>query len=266
VAATIYLRTTKKENMTISAIVPAAGCGARAALNGNKILAPLPNVGDFGEYSVLFWTLNALRAANYGADELLEIIVVARKEEFEAIEKVWSECGFSLWHWTVEGGATRQDSVLAGVRKAQGDFVLVHDAARPCVSGEVITRTVEAALKGGSAIAALPVSDTVKRADAHNCIAQTLSRSEIWLAQTPQIFRRDAFLAALENAQHEGFQGTDCASIMEYAGHKVALVPGDSNNLKITYAADLERAAAILRAGLGGYFSIFPSHNSHLKP
>ncbi|MBW3636205.1 MAG: 2-C-methyl-D-erythritol 4-phosphate cytidylyltransferase [Armatimonadetes bacterium] len=251
--------------MTISAIVPAAGCGARAALNGNKILAPLHDIVPWGEYSVLFWTLNALRAASYPGAELLEIIVVARKEEFEAIEKVWSECGFSLWHWTVEGGATRQDSVLAGVQKAQGDWVLVHDAARPCVSGDVISRTVEAAQKTGGAIAALPVSDTVKRASGENFIEETLNRNEIWLAQTPQVFRRDLFLAALQSARIEGFEGTDCASIMERAGHKVALAEGNINNLKVTYAADLERAAAILKAGLGGYYSIFPSHNPHRK-
>ncbi len=249
--------------MTISAIVPAAGCGARAALSGNKILAPL-----LDENSVLFWTLNALRAAPYGeaGAELLEIVVVARADEFEAIEEVWKWCAFSLWRQTIEGGATRQDSVFEGVKAARGEWVLVHDAARPCVSGEVISRTVEAAQKTGAAIAALPVSDTVKRASAEHFIAQTLNRNEIWLAQTPQVFRRDLFLAALDSARNEGFEGTDCASIMERAGHQVALVEGDINNLKVTYAADLERAAAILKAGLGGYYSIIPSHNPHRKP
>ncbi len=225
----------------ISAIVPAAGCGARAALNGNKILAPL-----LDDRSVLFWTLNALRAADYGTGELLEIIVVARAEEFEAIERIWGQCAFSLRHGTVEGGATRQDSVFEGVKKARGDLVLVHDAARPCVSGELVSRTVQAAQKTGAALAALPAIDTVKRADSSQNVVETLNRSEIWLAQTPQIFRRDLFLAALESAQREGFHGTDCASIMERAGHEVALVKGDSNNLKITYAADVERAATIL--------------------
>ncbi len=229
--------------MTISAIVPAAGCGARAALNGNKILALL-----LDNRSVLFWTLNALRGANCWPGALLEIIVVAQAAEFAAIEEIKHQCAFSLEFRLVVGGATRQDSVFAGVEAARGDFVLVHDAARPCVSSAVIERVVQAAQKTGAAIAALPVSDTVKRADSAGNIAQTLDRNEIWLAQTPQIFQRDWFFTALKAAQETGFSGTDCASIMERAGHEVALVEGDSHNLKVTYAADLERAAAILRS------------------
>ncbi|RYG66906.1 2-C-methyl-D-erythritol 4-phosphate cytidylyltransferase, partial [bacterium] len=184
---------TPGRKMTISAIVPAAGCGARAALNGNKILAPLRD----GK-SVLFWTLNALRSAEYAGHELIEIIVVARSEEFAAIEAVKQECAFSLDFKIVEGGATRQDSVSNGVSSARGDFVLVHDAARPCLPGEVVARTVADAQKSGAAIAALPVSDTVKRSNGAGAIAQTLDRSEIWLAQTPQVFKRDLFLAALD--------------------------------------------------------------------
>jgi 2-C-methyl-D-erythritol 4-phosphate cytidylyltransferase len=238
----------EEQKMTISVIVPAAGCGARAALNGNKILAPLR--GSFspqGEFSVLFWTLNALRDANYPeGTELLEIIVVARPEEFDAVQTVWNQCGFTIDCQTVAGGATRQDSVYEGVKAARGDFVLVHDAARPCLSSDVLQRTVTAALASGAAIAALPVSDTVKRSNGQDFISQTLDRSEIWLAQTPQVFQRDLFLEALQSARQTGFQGTDCASLLESAGHSVALVVGDVNNLKVTYAADLERAAAIL--------------------
>lgn len=146
----------------------------------------------------------------------------------------------------VEGGATRQDSVLNAVRAARSEWVLVHDAARPCVRRALIEATLQAATATGAAIAALPVSDTVKRAAPDGCVAQTLNRAQIWLAQTPQVFRREPFLAALESAQNEGWQGTDCASIMERAGHKVALVKGEADNLKVTYAQDLERAATIL--------------------
>ena len=148
----------------------------------------------------------------------------------------------------VEGGATRQDSVTNAVRAAKSDWVLVHDAARPCVSRALIQSVLQAATATGAAIAALPVSDTVKRAAPDGSISETLNRDEIWLAQTPQVFRREPFLAALENAQRDGWQGTDCASIMERAGHKVVLVKGESENLKVTYAPDLERAAAILKA------------------
>ena len=148
----------------------------------------------------------------------------------------------------VEGGATRGDSVLNAVRAATGDWILVHDAARPCLSRALIESTLQAATSTGSAIAALPVSDTVKRAALDGSVAETLNRDEIWLAQTPQVFRRAPFEAALESAHRDGWQGTDCASIMERAGHKVRMVGGEADNLKVTYAADLERAAAILAA------------------
>ena len=146
----------------------------------------------------------------------------------------------------VEGGVTRQDSVLNAVRAAKSDWVLVHDAARPCVSRALIESVLQAATATGAAIAALPVSDTVKRAARDGSIHETLNRDEIWLAQTPQIFRREPFLAALESAHSQDWQGTDCASIMERAGHQVALVKGEAENLKVTYASDLERAATIL--------------------
>ncbi len=147
----------------------------------------------------------------------------------------------------VEGGATRQDSVLNAVRVARGEWVLVHDAARPCLSRALIEAVITAATSGGAAIAALPVSDTVKRAAPDGSIIETLNRDEIWLAQTPQVFRRAPFLAALQSAHSEGWQGTDCASIMERAGHQVMLVKGEAENFKVTYADDLARAAALLK-------------------
>ena len=147
----------------------------------------------------------------------------------------------------VEGGATRQDSVLNAVRVARGAWILVHDAARPCVSRALIESVLQAATATGAAIAALPVSDTVKRAASDGSIQETLNRDEIWLAQTPQVFRREPFLAALESANLDNWQGTDCASILERVGHKVMLVKGEAENLKVTYAPDLERAAALLK-------------------
>lgn len=251
---------------TITVLVPAAGCGARAALNGNKILAPL-----LGR-PLLSWTLQALWQINP-----TEMVVACKNEERAAIRDAFDTMGKALLASAmqtgqpppialdfieeapeqernasskpivlVEGGATRQDSVLHAVRAARGAWILVHDAARPCVSQNLIEATLAAARQSGAAIAALPVSDTVKRAAPDGSIAATLDRREIWLAQTPQIFRREPFLAALEAANREGWQGTDCASIMERAGHCVALVAGDADNLKVTYAADLHRAATIL--------------------
>jgi 2-C-methyl-D-erythritol 4-phosphate cytidylyltransferase len=268
------METMAEEMATISVIVPAAGCGARASLNGNKVLAPLC------DKPLLWWTLRALTlpAALPQGTALHEVVVSARREEFPLIENVTdalsaaapehSQREYSqLKTHCVEGGATRQDSVAAAVHIASGDYVLVHDAARPLVPPHVVRRVVEAALRSGAAISAMPVSDTVKRAASRagerasaggfSIIAQTLPRGDIWLAQTPQVFRRDILLQAFEEAQRTGFSGTDCASLVERLRDRsqnilypVTLVPGDERNFKVTYAADLERAAELLRHGV----------------
>ncbi len=172
-----------------------------------------------------------------------QIIVVAKSEEFDLIREAAGDIPIHL----VEGGKTRQESVYNGVREARGDLVLVHDAARPCISLEVILNVIEAAKVTGGAIAALPATDTVKRAGANGQIERTLDRSEIYLAQTPQVFKREPFFVALEKAQRSGYVATDCASVMEEQNLPVQLVAGDANNLKVTFAPDLERAEAILR-------------------
>jgi len=227
---------------TISIIVPAAGCGARAGFNSNKILEPL-----LGR-PLLTWTLRALTSAPWDGTglEISEVILVARAEEFPLVEA--SGVGLSIRVTVVEGGATRQQSVWNGVQAARGEYVLVHDAARPCVTGDIVLRTVRAAQEHGAALAALQPSDTVKRSRAYEgaLVGETLPRQEIWLAQTPQVFKRRILLDAMASAMREEWEGTDCASVVERAGGNVALVEGSHENLKVTYARDMERAAEIL--------------------
>ncbi len=151
----------------------------------------------------------------------------------------------------VVGGARRQDSVANGFAavSAAADIVLVHDAARPLVSAEVISRTIAAAAESGAAIAAVPVHDTVKQAadrEGVPFIARTLPRETLHLAQTPQGFRRDVLAAAI--AQGGAADVTDEAGWAERAGYPVRLVLGDPDNLKITTARDLARAEAVLGA------------------
>jgi 2-C-methyl-D-erythritol 4-phosphate cytidylyltransferase len=273
------METTVEKMVTISVIVPAAGCGARANLNSNKVLASLC------DKPLLWWTLRALTHPQALPESvaLYEVVISARREEFSLIENVTNALSQDASEYSqgersqgkdapgqgpqlnmrcVEGGTTRQDSVAAALGVAGGNYVLVHDAARPLVSPQVVQRVVTAALHSGAAIAAMPVSDTVKRAASrvgdrgiagNPLIAQTLQRGDIWLAQTPQVFRRDILLQALAEAQHTGFFGTDCASLVERLRDRaqnvlypVSLVTGDERNFKVTYAADLERAANLL--------------------
>ena len=168
----------------------------------------------------------------------------------------------------VEGGPRRQDSVANAAHAAVGaDVVLVHDAARPFVDAATIERVVKAAAEAGAAIAALPARDTVKLADVTEtswvgsefgeplptvsrkpvpAVKKTLPRETIYLAQTPQAFRRDVWQRVLELGA-QGAEGTDEAALAEQAGCTVLLVPGEPENIKITTAADLAFARGLLR-------------------
>lgn len=149
---------------------------------------------------------------------------------------------------TVAGGERRQDSVAAGFEAlGAADVVLVHDAARPFVTDDLIARAIAAAAAHGAAIAALPARDTVKRGalrgDAVH-IVETIPRETVHLAQTPQAFRREILAEAIALGR-AGTEATDEAALAEAAGHPVVLVEGDPHNIKVTTQADLPIAAAI---------------------
>jgi 2-C-methyl-D-erythritol 4-phosphate cytidylyltransferase/2-C-methyl-D-erythritol 2,4-cyclodiphosphate synthase len=165
----------------------------------------------------------------------------------------------------VAGGPRRQDSVANAFAMVgrEADIVLIHDAARPFASADLISRTIDAAVHTGAALAALPARDTVKRAEARPAeagryVQQTLPRETIHLAQTPQAFRRAVLEAALDYGKREGVEVTDEATLAERAGHRVSLVEGEITNIKITTPGDLAIAGAIAgpvhavgRAGIG---------------
>ncbi|MFQ5877334.1 MAG: 2-C-methyl-D-erythritol 4-phosphate cytidylyltransferase [Acidobacteriota bacterium] len=149
----------------------------------------------------------------------------------------------------VRGGAERGESVRHGLEAlADASVVLVHDAARPLVPPELIDAVLEATLRSGAAVPAIPVPDTVKRASAEGAVAATVPREGLVLAQTPQGFRVSLLCAAYERAARDGFEGTDDASVVEHSGGAVTLVEGDPRNFKITTRDDLALAEAILAA------------------
>lgn len=153
----------------------------------------------------------------------------------------------------VPGGVERQDSVAAGLRAIDvgAPLVLIHDAARPFVSLACVQACVDAAATQDAAIAAVAAHDTVKLADPNSVIVQTLDRSRIWLAQTPQVFRTALLREAFERASRDGFTGTDDAALVEHLGHRVHIVPGESTNRKITTPDDLRWAEWFLQARSG---------------
>jgi 2-C-methyl-D-erythritol 4-phosphate cytidylyltransferase/2-C-methyl-D-erythritol 2,4-cyclodiphosphate synthase len=161
---------------------------------------------------------------------------------------------------TVLGGARRQDSVASAFDavSTSSDIVLIHDAARPFVSADLITRSIAAAVEHGAAIVAVPVTDTVKQMTMENgkrVIAGTIPRESIYLAQTPQAFRREVLAQAVALGRG-GAAATDEAALAELAGFPVHIVEGTVENVKITTAADLDRARSSLsathvRSGIG---------------
>lgn len=144
----------------------------------------------------------------------------------------------------VAGGAERGDSVRAGLQAVPEDaeVVLVHDAARPLVTREIIDRTLDAAAGGVGALAAIPVADTLKRVADGGAVEETVDRAGLWRAQTPQAFPRSMILSAYERAAAEGVRATDDAALVERFGGRVVVVPGSSRNIKVTTTDDLDMA------------------------
>ena len=193
---------------------------------------------------ILIHSLRAFAAV----ERVTAIYVAVRKPEMERVQAQIAEYGFAGRVSVVEGGDNRQESVshaLAALPAQPDDVVLVHDAVRPLIDAATIERTIDAVLEHGAAIVGLPAVDTIKQVErtAHGAlITSTIPREFIVQAQTPQGFRFGLLQSAFAEAMADGFVGTDEASIMERAGHPVAVVYGSPVNLKITQPGDLELA------------------------
>jgi 2-C-methyl-D-erythritol 4-phosphate cytidylyltransferase len=184
------------------------------------------------------------------------IDVLDQMDEIEKIVLAWpSGTPAPSGVIAVDGGAVRSDSVRRALAAApQGDPVLVHDAARPLLTAELARRVIATLAQHESAdgaIAAAPVTDTVKRVDAKGVVSETLDRGSLWRVQTPQVFRRAALERALDVADEILALATDDAWLVERAGGKVIVVRAGEENLKITTALDLQLAEMLLARRLG---------------
>ncbi len=219
-----------KENFAL--IIPAAGLGRRLGADTTKAFV------DLGGAPMLCRTMERFD----GIELITQRLVAVRPEDVDAARR-----HLEKWDVTVvEGGALRQDSVAAALSAAQCTHVAIHDGARPFVSEDLIRRVLEAALKTGAAIAALPVTDTIKRVE-DNIIAETIPRDCLWAAQTPQAFRIDLLRDAFKTIRGKGTEVTDDARLVEMVGHPVLIVEGERENIKITTSEDLEEARWILQ-------------------
>lgn len=219
-------------------IMPAAGKSSRFHdKNYKKPFAPLANRA--------VWLHSAERFLN--RSDVVQVILVISPEDREYFNFKFASNVAILGIEVVEGGAERTDSVARALAKVkpEADFVAVHDAARPCLCDEWIDAVFAAAEKSGAAILAVPVAGTLKRSDGKR-ILETLSRSDVWEAQTPQVFRRDLLLEAYERRGKE--PATDDAQLVERLGKAVTVVLGSRINVKITTREDLRLAEASLKA------------------
>lgn len=149
----------------------------------------------------------------------------------------------------IGGGPTRQSSAAEALSRAESaDAVIVHDAARALCPPQLFDRCLDELDKTSAVCVAVPVSDTVKEVDA-SIVATTLDRSRLWAAQTPQAFRAAVYRRAHAAAARDGVETTDDASLVERLGVRVRIIPGDPTNIKITTAADLKIAEALLTSG-----------------
>lgn len=220
------------------AIVPAAGSGSRFGAACPKQYLPL-----LGR-PLIFHTLAALCAS----PAIGRVWVVLSPEDDFWHRYDWTDLGAKL-ETVCCGGQTRAESVANGLRvaataAADDDWILVHDAARPCLTPQLVERLVaELAADPVGGLLAVPVADTLKRADAGQRVAATESREGLWQAQTPQMFRYRLLADALAACSAV----TDEAGAVEALGLKPKLVPGENTNLKVTFPADLGIAEWILR-------------------
>lgn len=226
------------------ALVPAAGGGSRLGA-----AMPKQYVSVAG-HPLLYHTLR--RLAMHPRIEHLFVVLAPSDARFRMLE--WDDLRDKTTPLYC-GGETRAASVYNGLLAARDaiagdDWVLVHDAARPCISQEAIERLISAVGEGeAGGLLAVPVADTLKRANGEDRVIATESRQSLWQAQTPQLFRYDLLIEALRRCGPATV--TDEAAAIEKLGLKPQLVMGESRNLKVTYAEDLEVASLFLGANAG---------------
>lgn len=215
-----------------SAIIPAAGKGRRFGKDFNKVFA------EAAGKPIIAHTLAVFQAS----PSIDEIILVTGTEDLALCREIVERFGFDKVSAVVEGGERRQESVRNGLlhTRPESELIVIHDGARPLVTEEIIRDSVSAARLYGAAIAASPVTDTVKSVDADTFVAATLNRDELYAVQTPQTFRREVILEAHEKALMANVDATDDAALVELMGGKVKITPGSPENIKVTQPRDLD--------------------------
>lgn len=224
--------------MPNTAIILSAGMGKRMQAGKNKQFIELNGK------SVLTHTLSVFALM----PDITNIVLVVRAGEEELCREMVPTMAKNKTI-LVAGGKERQDSVYNGIKAInwECDYIIVHDGARPLVTLDIISRTLEAAKTYGAAVCGVPVKDTIKQVNPDGSVIQTIPRNSLYAVQTPQIFQTSKLKKAYDYAYEHNFYGTDDASLLEYMGEKVQIVLGDYENIKLTTPEDIQSAEAILQ-------------------
>ena len=224
-----------------SAIIVAAGKGTRMGANVDKLWL------EVAGRPVIAHTWQRFNDAKC----VDEIILVVRDGMQSAFTELAARFNFKKPFRLVAGGAERQDSVWNGLEalSPQTEIVAIQDAARPCASEELIAATIAAARETGAAVAAQPVTDTIKESDDGKLISRTLDRSKLWAVQTPQTFRVAVIRNAIASARRENLVLTDDTAACDLIGQSVRLVAWPVPNPKVTRPEDLDYVNLLLRGG-----------------
>ena len=203
----------------------------------NKILMPL------GDRLVIGVTMQAFQACG----SVSEIVIVAREADIPAIKAEAEAAGITKLTACTVGGATRQESVINGVKQISkaAELVAVHDGARPLVKPEHIEKVIKDASVFGGATLGVPVKDTIKTVN-DGLISDTPPRKFLYITQTPQIFKRQLYFEGIDFALEHGLDFTDDCQLVEAIGGKVAMTTGDYTNIKITTPEDIKLAEVLL--------------------
>lgn len=223
----------------VSAIIVAAGGSVRMGIADSKQFIPL-----MGRPAIEY-TLKAFESCYL----IKEIVVVCREQDKERIRAIADENEFSKVKTLVEGGASRAESVKNGINAVneKAEYFAIHDGARPLITVEEIERVVEAAFETGAATLGVPVKDTIKIVDGYNKIESTPLRSQLRAVHTPQVFEKELYRFALENAGDNMINFTDDCSLIENMGGEVEVVKGNEENIKLTTPIDVVIAESILK-------------------
>jgi 2-C-methyl-D-erythritol 4-phosphate cytidylyltransferase len=224
----------------VAVILPAAGKSARFKDREKKPFANLQGRAVWLRCAELFVT----------RPDVCQCLIVVAPEDQETFKRRYGANLAFMNIQIVDGGKERFDSIANALKvvSQDADLVAIHDAARPCLSASLIDPVFAKAAETGAAILAVPISDTLKRDDGKQGVQETVSRAGLWLAQTPQVFRRDWLLEAYAQRGKVDKDITDDAQLVEATGKKVHLVPGSSLNIKITTRDDLFLADAVLKS------------------